>query len=64
MFFVYFSTVKREYFNHSKKQVNYIAKLRRLFHPRNPSAIELQFVCKICTFRQDLPSLVGVKRQQ
>ena len=44
-FCVYFSTVKRVNFDHAEKQVNYSAKLRRLFAPRNPSATELHFVC-------------------
>ena len=44
-FFVHFSMVKRVNFDHAKKQVNYIAKLMRLFAPRNPSASELHFVC-------------------
>ena len=63
-FFVYISTVKRVNFDHAKKQVNYIAKLRRPFAPRNPSAIELHFVCQTCTFYQDLPSLVGITTQR
>ena len=63
-FAVHFSMVKRVNFDHTKKQVNYIAKLMRLFAPRNPSAIELHFVCQTCTFHQDLPSLVGVKTQR
>ena len=62
--FVHFSTVKRVNFDHAKKQVNYIAKLMRLFAPRNPSAIELHFVCQTCTFHRDLLSLVGVKTQR
>ena len=63
-FFVYFSTVKRVNFDHAKKQVNYSDKLRRAFHPRNPSATELHFVYLFCTFHRDLSSFDGVKRQR
>ena len=62
--FVHFSTVKRVNVHHAKKQVNDIAKLRRLFHPCSPSATELHFVCLICTFYRDLSSFDDVKRQR
>ena len=63
-FFTYFSTVKRVICNHTKKQVNYNDKLRRPFAPRNASAIELHFVWQKYTFHRDLPSFVGIKKQQ
>ena len=63
-FFMYFLTVKRVIFNHAKKQVNYIDKLRCVFYPRNASAIELHFVCQFCTFHRDLPSPIGEKTQR
>ena len=50
--------------DHAREQVNYTDKLRRLFHPRNHSAIELHFVCQMKTFHRDLLSLVGVKNKR
>ena len=63
-FLMYFSTVKRVISDHAKKHVNYSDKLRRAFHPRNASAIELHFVCQICTLHRDLSSFNGIKKQR
>ena len=61
MFLMYFLTVERMIFDHAKKQANYNDKLRRVFAPRNASAIELHFVCQICTFHRDLSLFHGVR---
>ena len=62
MLFTNFLTVKCVIFDHAEKQANYGENLRREFCPRNPSAVELHFVCQICTFHRDVPSLVGVQK--